>query len=54
MSFSDIFKDYIEILLKHFSLKFIYKDVINFVSGIAKNCYQGWEESNSFEMVAIK
>jgi hypothetical protein len=42
LSFAEAFSKYIDILLMHFSLKFIYKDILNFVAGIAKNCYGGW------------
>lgn len=27
-------------------MRAIYKDIISFVQGVVKNCYQGWEESN--------
>ena len=50
LSFPDIFREYIEILLRHFSLRFIYRDIINFVFGIARVCYNGWEETNAFDI----
>lgn len=38
----EIFREYVDILLRHFPLRAIYKDIISFVQGVVKNCYQGW------------
>jgi hypothetical protein len=50
LSFPDVFKEYVEILLRHFPLRFIYKDIINFISGICKSCYNGWEDNNALDI----
>lgn len=52
LSLHENFRDYIDILLKHFPLRYIYKDIVNFITGIGKNCYNGWEQSNSFDLIA--
>ena len=52
LSFPDVFKEYVEILLRHFPLRFIYKDIINFLSGICKSCYNGWEDNNALDINA--
>ena len=50
LSFPDVFKEYIEILFRHFPLRQIYKDIINFIMGIGRICYNGWEDSNAFDI----
>jgi hypothetical protein len=46
LSFPDDFKRYIGILIRHFPLRFIYKDILGFVEAIIKTCYMPQEETN--------
>ena len=46
----EVYKDYIEILLRHFALRYIYKDVINFIFGVTRTCFNSWEDTNLFEV----
>lgn len=39
LSFPEDFKRYIGILIKHFPMRLIYRDILGFVEAICKTCY---------------
>jgi hypothetical protein len=39
LSFPEDFKRYIAILIRHFPLRIIYKDILGFVEAVCKTCY---------------
>lgn len=39
-----------DILVRHFPLRYIYKDVVSFILSMMKICYLGWEESNDLHL----
>ena len=47
-SFPEAFRQYIGILLQHFPLRIIYRDIFDFVERVAATCYGGQEDTVAF------
>jgi hypothetical protein len=49
-TFPEDLKRYISILLKHFPLRIIYKDILAFVESVCRTCYSPQEEANAINL----